>query len=508
MWNQAKWDEPLIFEIGNKDKIKQGILIDKDKEIREYVGKINIPPSILRENPPELPNLTELEVVRHFLRLSQMSFGVDLGMMPLGSCTMKYNPKIEEKSLEITEEHHPLEDEDYVQGILEMIYELQKWFSEITGMDECSLQVPAGAAGEFAGVLMIKSYHANKNREYKDEILVADPAHGTNPASASMAGYKVVYVKSNAEGLVDTDILKEIVTQKTAGFMLTNPNTLGLFEEKILEISKLIHSVDAVLYYDGANLNGILGIARPGDMGFDIVHLNLHKTFAVTHGGGGPGAGAICAKGELVDYLPYPLVEKVNGKYKLSKIPKHSIGKIATFYGNIGNLARSYAYLLGLGPQGIQLVGKMSTLATNYLISKLRQIKELKLIAPYRPRKHEVVFSLKELADTYGITANDIAKALLDNGFYAPTIYFPPIVEEAIMIEPTETEPKEVLDKFADTLKKIIELGKSDPEKILKAPTNTSVKRLDQAYANHPSTITPSYRVMKLRKLGKINYLK
>ncbi|MEM3226101.1 MAG: aminomethyl-transferring glycine dehydrogenase subunit GcvPB, partial [Saccharolobus sp.] len=343
---------------------------------------------------------------------------------------------------------------------------------------------------------------------YKDEILVADTAHGTNPASASMAGYKVVYVKSNAEGLVDTDILKEIVTQKTAGFMLTNPNTLGLFEEKILEISKLIHSVDALLYYDGANLNGILGIARPGDMGFDIVHLNLHKTFAVPHGGGGPGAGAICAKGELVDYLPYPLVEKVNGKYKLSKIPRHSIGKIATFYGNIGNLARSYAYLLGLGPQGIQLVGKMSTLATNYLISRLRQVKELKLIAPYRPRKHEVVFSLKELADTYGITANDIAKALLDNGFYAPTIYFPPIVEEAIMIEPTETEPKEVLDKFADTLKKIIELGKSDPEKILKTPTNTSVKRLDQAYANHPSTITPSYRVMKLRKLGKINYLK
>ncbi|BDB97790.1 aminomethyl-transferring glycine dehydrogenase subunit GcvPB [Saccharolobus caldissimus] len=507
MWRQAKWDEPLIFELSN-NKGKQGILINKDERIRNEIKNMSIPKKLLREKAPELPNLSELEVVRHFIRLSQMSFGVDTGIMPLGSCTMKYNPKIEEKAPEITEEHHPLEDEDYVQGILEMIYELQNWFSEITGMDECSLQVPAGSAGEFAGVLMIKKYHETHNRQYKDEMLVADTAHGTNPASAAMAGYKVIYVKSNNEGLVDIDILREIVNDKTAGFMLTNPNTLGLFEEKILDIAKIIHSTNGVLYYDGANLNGILGITRPGDMGFDIVHLNLHKTFAVPHGGGGPGAGAICAKSELVNYLPYPIVEKVHGKYKLSKIPKNSIGKIATFYGNVGNLARSYVYLLGLGPQGIELVGKMSTLATNYLIAKLRDVKELELIAPNRPRKHEVVFSAKKLAETTGVTANDIAKALIDNGFYAPTIYFPPIIEEALMIEPTETEPKEELDKFANTLRKIVEMAKLKSENILNSPTNTAVKRLDQVYANHPSTITPTYRVLRLRREGKINYLK
>lgn len=290
-----------------------------------------------------------------------------------------------------------------------------------------------------------------------------------------------MYVKSNGEGLVDMDILREIVNDKTAGFMLTNPNTLGLFEENILEISKIIHSANAILYYDGANLNGVLGIARPGDMGFDIVHLNLHKTFAVPHGGGGPGAGAICAKGELVNYLPYPMVEKVNGKYRLSKIPKNSVGKIATFYGNVGNLARSFAYLLGLGPQGVQMVGKMSTLATNYLIAKLRDIKELELIAPNRHRKHEVVFSVKQLMENYGVSANDVAKALLDSGFYAPTIYFPPIIEEALMIEPTETESKETLDMFAEALKKIVEDAKRNPEQLLKSPSNTSIARLDQA---------------------------
>ncbi|ACP35399.1 Glycine dehydrogenase (decarboxylating) [Sulfolobus islandicus Y.G.57.14] len=508
VWRQAKWDEPLIFELNNSGANRQGLLINKDDEIRSEIKEMKIPKNLLRENGPNLPSLSELEVVRHFIRLSQMNFGVDVGIMPLGSCTMKYNPKIEEKATAITESHHPLEDEDHVQGILEMIYELQNWFSEITGMDECSLQVPAGSAGEFAGVLMIKKYHEDHNRNYKDTMLVADTAHGTNPASAAMAGYKVMYVKSNGEGLVDMDILREIVNDKTAGFMLTNPNTLGLFEENILEISKIIHSANAILYYDGANLNGVLGIARPGDMGFDIVHLNLHKTFAVPHGGGGPGAGAICAKGELVNYLPYPMVEKVNGKYRLSKIPKNSVGKIATFYGNVGNLARSFAYLLGLGPQGVQMVGKMSTLATNYLIAKLRDIKELELIAPNRHRKHEVVFSVKQLMENYGVSANDVAKALLDSGFYAPTIYFPPIIEEALMIEPTETESKETLDMFAEALKKIVEDAKRNPEQLLKSPSNTSIARLDQAYANHPSTITPTYRVLKLRRMGKINYLK
>ncbi|MUM63956.1 aminotransferase class V-fold PLP-dependent enzyme [Acidianus infernus] len=502
MWRQANWDEPLIYELSSNKKRKQGIIIPEEN----IDVKIDIPEKIKRKNDLEIPELSELEVVRHFIRLSQQNFGVDLGMMPLGSCTMKYNPKVEELTSRVVENYHPLQDEDTVQGILEMMYEMQKWLAEMTGMDECSLQIPAGAAGELAGVLMIKKYHKTKNRE-RDEMLVADTAHGTNPASAAMSGYKVIYIKSNQEGLVDIDILKEVVNSKTAGLMLTNPNTLGLFEENILEISKIIHSVDGVLYYDGANLNGILGIARPGDMGFDIVHINLHKTFAVPHGGGGPGAGAICAKGELKEYLPYPIVDKEGGKYVL-RTPVKTIGKIASFYGNIGNVIRAYVYILGLGPQGVSQVGKMSTLATNYLISKLKDVKGLELLAPHRPRKHEVVFSAKPLLNDKGVTALDIAKALLDRGFYAPTIYFPGIIEEALMIEPTETEPKETLDKFIETLKEILEESYKDPEKIRQTPQNTSVKRLDQVKANHPTSVTPSYRVLRLREKGVIKILK
>ncbi|MQL55313.1 aminomethyl-transferring glycine dehydrogenase subunit GcvPB [Acidianus ambivalens] len=502
MWRQANWNEPLIYELSSDKKRKQGIIIPEE----DIDVKIDIPEKIKRKNELEIPELSELEVVRHFVRLSQQNFGVDLGMMPLGSCTMKYNPKVEELTSRVVENYHPLQDEDTVQGILEMMYEMQKWLAEITGMDECSLQIPAGAAGELAGVLMIKKYHESKNRR-RDEMLVADTAHGTNPASATMAGYKVIYIKSNQEGLVDIDILKEVVNSKTAGFMLTNPNTLGLFEENILEISKIIHSIDGVLYYDGANLNGILGVARPGDMGFDIVHINLHKTFAVPHGGGGPGAGAICAKGELKDYLPYPIVDKEGDKYVLRN-PVKTIGKIASFYGNIGNVIRAYVYILGLGPQGVSQVGKMSTLATNYLISKLKNVKGLELLAPHRPRKHEVVFSAKPLLNDKGVTALDIAKALLDRGFHAPTIYFPGIIEEALMIEPTETEPKETLDKFIDALKEILEESYKDPEKIHQTPQNTTVKRLDQVKANHPTSVTPSYRVLRLREKGVIKILK
>lgn len=503
-WHQAVWDEPLIFEYKGRGRV--GIQIPKDEELRRSV-KINIPEKLKRDKI-DLPELSELEVVRHFIRLSQMSFGVDNGMVPLGSCTMKYNPKIEEEADQLTQNLHPLQDDSTTQGILEVIYDMQRWLAEITGMDNCSLQVPAGAAGELAGVLMIKKYHDIKERKNRDEMLVADTAHGTNPASAAMENFKVIYIRSNKEGLVDIDVLKEIVNERTAGFMLTNPNTLGLFEENIIEIAKYIHSVDAKLYYDGANLNGILGVVRPGDMGFDIVHLNLHKTFAVPHGGGGPGAGAICAKGDMVDFLPYPLVEKKNGEFSMSYRPKYSIGKIATFYGNIGNVVRAYTYILGLGAEGISLVGKMSTLATNYLISKLRNVKGLELIAPHRPRKHEVVFSAKPLAKDTGVTANDIAKALLDKGFYAPTIYFPPNVEEALMIEPTETEPKEVLDSFADSLRDIINQAYSNPQEIISSPKNTAVKRLDQVIANHPTSVTPTYRVVKLRNEGKISSLK
>jgi glycine dehydrogenase subunit 2 len=504
MWRQAKWDEPLITEYkGNNSRI--GTLVPHEKEIEI---QLRIPEKLKRSKEPEIPELSELEVVRHFVRLSQMSFGVDTGFMPLGSCTMKYNPKVEEKTSELVSEYHPLQDFDTVQGILEMIYEMQNMLAEITGMDQCSLQVPAGAAGELAGVLMIKKYHEDKNRRNRDEMLVADSAHGTNPASAAMAGYKVIYIRTNKDGLIDIDILKEVTSEKTAGFMLTNPNTLGLFESDILEVSKILHRVDAKLYYDGANLNGILGIVRPGDMGFDVVHLNLHKTFGVPHGGGGPGAGAICAKGEIVDYLPYPLVQKKDGKFTLNYVPPKSIGKIATFYGNIANVVRAYSYILGLGSEGISMVGKLSSLATNYLISKLKGVRGLSLPYSDRPRKHEVVFSAKQLFNETGISANDIAKALIDMGFYAPTIYFPPNVEEALMIEPTETEPKEVLDKYADAIRQIVEEAYKNPQLLLNSPSNTSVGRIDQVTANHPSSVTPTYRVYRLRSEGKISILK
>ncbi|BCS94181.1 aminomethyl-transferring glycine dehydrogenase subunit GcvPB [Metallosphaera javensis (ex Sakai et al. 2022)] len=489
MWRQAYWDEPLITEY--KGKGRQGFLVPKEN----IEAEIKLPEKIRRGREPELPEVSELEVVRHFIRLSQMSFGVDTGMMPLGSCTMKYNPKIEEET-GVFERTHPLQDQDTVQGNLEVMYEMQRWLAEATGMDECSLQVPAGSAGELAGVLMIRKYHREQNRR-RGEMLVADSAHGTNPASAAMAGFSVIYIKSNQEGLVDLDVLKGTISENVAGFMLTNPNTLGLFEENIKEIADLVHSVDGVLYYDGANLNGILGIVRPGDMGFDIVHLNLHKTFGVPHGGGGPGAGAVCAKGKMVEYLPYPVVVK-GDRYSLVK-PERSIGKISVFNGNFGNLMRSYAYILGLGGKGVSMIGKMSTLATNYLIAKLRGVKGLELMAPHRFRKHEVVFSAKKLAEETGVTAFDVAKALLDRGFYAPTIYFPPNVEEALMIEPTETEPVEVLDQFAEAIKEIVEKAYINPSAITSTPQNTAVGRLDQVKANHPSTVTPTYRVLRSR---------
>ncbi|BBD72723.1 glycine dehydrogenase subunit 2 [Sulfodiicoccus acidiphilus] len=501
MWNQARWEEPLLFQYKGKNRV--GLAVPRE----DVNDRVEVPSSVKRRNPLELPELSELEVVRHFIRLSQMSYGVDVGMVPLGSCTMKYNPKVQEAASKLTENAHPLQDEDTVQGVLEMLYDMQNWLAEITGMEQCSLQVPAGSAGELAGVLMMKKYHEDKG-ETRTDMLVADSAHGTNPASAAMAGFKVVYVKTDHRGLVDYGLLKEIVGPSTAGFMLTNPNTLGLFEENILEIADTIHSVDGKLYYDGANLNGIVGVARPGDMGFDIVHLNLHKTFAVPHGGGGPGAGAICAKGDMVDYLPGPLVGRVDGSYSWSMEPHRSIGRIATFHGNVGNVVRSFAYLLGLGSDGVNMLGVMSTLATNYLMSRLQDVRGLQLPFPGRPRKHEVVYSVTPAYNEIGLTAEDVAKGLLDRGFYAPTIYFPPIVQESLMIEVTETEPKESIDEFARALYDVMREAYSDLKAVKQSPKRTSVSRLDYVKANHPSTFTPTFRVKRLREEGSLQVLK
>jgi len=509
-WRQAKWNEPLIYELSARGRV--GYLIPELEDEIKHSVKLEevIPEGLRRSSPPELPELSEVEVLRHYTRLSEMAYGVDHGPVPLGSCTMKYNPRIAEElaNSEYITLLHPLQDEEDVQGLLEILYTLEKWLAEITGMDRCSLQPPAGAAGELTGALMIKKYHELRGEGYRDEMLIPDNAHGTNPASAAMAGFKVIRLLTDEKGNLDLEALKSVVSEKTAGIMLTNPNTLGLFEEHILEIADIVHSAGGLLYYDGANLNGILGIVRPGDMGFDIVHLNLHKTFGTPHGSGGPGAGPVCAKGELVDLLPRPLIEYDGRKYYLDYRCEKCIGRIRAFNGNIIPLVKAYIYILSLGPQGLKEVAEQSVLNTNYFISLMKNVQGYELpYDPNRPRKHEVVYSAKPLTRDYGITAEDVAKNLLDNGLYAPTIYFPLIVEEALMIEFTDTETKENIERYAKVLKDIANKAKTNPNELREAPRNTAVRRVDMVKANHPKYVTPSYRVLRLRREGKIRVL-
>ncbi|MEM2202749.1 MAG: aminomethyl-transferring glycine dehydrogenase subunit GcvPB [Sulfolobales archaeon] len=495
MWRQARWDEDLLLERGRRSSA--GPLIPYEDQFSEI--EIKIPENLLRKDEPSIPTLSEIEVVRHYTRLSQMSYGVDLGPVPLGSCTMKYNPKVldliamDPRVVEL----HPLQDIDTVQGILEIIYLTERWLAEITGMDRCSFQPPAGAAGEFAGALMIRKYHLDRGEE-RDEMLIPDSAHGSNPASAAMAGFKVVRIPTGPDGEVSIEALKASVGPRTAGIMLTNPNTLGIFESRILEISDIVHGAGGLLYYDGANLNGIMGIARPGDMGFDIVHLNLHKTFATPHGGGGPGGGVVCARGELVDYLPRPLVERKGDKYYWDYDCKKCIGAVRAFYGNIAPVVRTFAYIAMLGPQGLREVSEISVLNTNYFIKKILEKPYYELpYAPEKPRKHEVVISASKIARETGVTTEDIAKALLNEGLHAPTIYFPLIVSEALMVEFTETEPREVIEAYAEILNKIAEKAYRNPEEVKKTPSNTSVSRLDMVRANHPKTLAPSYKIYR-----------
>ncbi len=509
-WRQAKWPEPLIFELGSSDR--EGFFVDNDPGLREYEEKAleRIPKKLLRAVDPELPSVSEVEVVRHYTRLSQMSYGVDNGPVPLGSCTMKYNPRISEKIIEKSGITllHPLQDEDTVQGLLEILYELEKWLIEITGMTRCSLQPPAGAAGELAGALMIKKYHESRNESHRSEMLIPDTAHGTNPASSAMAGFIVIKIPTDERGNTSLEAVRAAVSEKTAGMMMTNPNTLGLFEEHILEITDIVHKAGGLMYYDGANLNGIMGIVRPGDMGFDIIHLNLHKTFASPHGGGGPGSGPVCAKGELVDFLPRPLIEKKRGRYVLDYSCDKCIGSLHSFHGNIIPLIKSYIYILMMGGEGLREAALQSVLNTNYFISLMRDSKGYDLVyAPERPRKHEVVFSAKPLYIETSVTAEDVAKALLDRGLYAPTIYFPLVVDEALMIEFTDTETPENIEEYAKALKEIERLARSNPSEVKASPRNTGIGRLDMVKANHPSTVTPSYRVYKLRKKGVIRSL-
>ncbi|MCE4614843.1 MAG: aminomethyl-transferring glycine dehydrogenase subunit GcvPB [Desulfurococcales archaeon] len=504
-WRQALWNERIVYEYSSPGKT--GILIEDDLEDLP----VELPENAKRHNVLKLPEISEVEVARHYTRLSQMSYGVDLGPVPLGSCTMKYNPKISEDlaNRDETTWLHPLQPDEDVQGILEILYELQSMLALLTGMDECSLVVPAGASGELAGALMIKKYLIDTEQFNRDEMIVPDSAHGTNPASARMAGFKVITIPSNTEGTVDLKALKSITGAHTAGIMLTNPNTLGVFEKDILEISRLIHGVGGKLYYDGANLNGILGIARPGDMGFDTVHINLHKTFSTPHGGGGPGGGAVCAKGEMVKYLPKPIVKKRGKRYYLDQFCEKCIGYMHSFYGNIPVDIKAYAYIKSLGGKGLRQVALISTLNTNYFKKLIEGIDGYTIpYDPIRPRKHEIVISAYPLKEKYGITADDVAKYLLDNGFYAPTIYFPLIVREALMIEFTESETKENIERYVDILKEIKEVAEKDPERIGVPPKNTVVRKIKAAEANKPRNIIPTYRVLAGKREGVVKYEK
>jgi glycine dehydrogenase subunit 2 len=500
MFRQASWNEPVIFSLGKEGR--RGHVSPKvEEEIRQAVGNLNllVPESMQRTSKIRLPELSEVEVMRHFLRLSQMNYGVDSGLYPLGSCTMKYNPKINDllASLPSLNMLNPYQDESTVQGILEILYRLERWLAEITGTYEVCLQPAAGAHGEFLGTLLMRAHHKlNGDCEKRSEIIVPDSAHGTNPASAAMAGFNVVVVPSDDDGCVSLEALKTAVSERTAGLMLTNPNTLGIFEKNIEEIAKIVHEAGGLLYYDGANLNPLLCKAKPGDMGFDIVHINIHKTFGTPHGGGGPGAGPVGVSEELAKFLPVPRIVFDDKRYHLDYDKPHSIGKIRSFYGNVAVLLRAYAYILSLGWEGLKEVAEVSVLNANYLMKKLKGIKGLAL--PYdneKPRKHECVFSAKPLKNETGISALNIAKRLLDYGLHAPTIYFPLVVEEALMIEPTETFEKEELDRFAEAMQKISDEAYKNPETVLKAPHTTAVSRLDEAKASHPRTMALSWRM-------------
>lgn len=478
MYHSAVWNEPLLNELTDEDQ-------------KNHTFKSMLPDSLQRKTPLDIPNLDETVMMRHFFRLSQMNYGIESGIYPLGSCTMKYNPKICEE-ISHWEQFallHPYQDDSTIQGTLQMMYELEHMFCEIMGMDAFSLQPAAGAQGEFTGLLITRAYHdANKDFN-RDEIILSDTSHGTNPASAAMAGYKVIEIPSTKEGTVDVEMLKKVLSPKTACFMLTNPNTLGIFETEIIEIAQLVHQAGALLYYDGANMNAIMGKARPGDMGFDIVHLNLHKTFSTPHGGGGPGSGPVGVKRPLDQFLPIPRIVKKQDTYRFDYGYDQSIGKIKSTYGNTSVLLKAYIYILLMGGNGLQETSEIAVLNANYM--KKRLVDSDLYTLPYQDlRKHEFVISAEQLLAIKGIRALDIAKRLLDYGLHPPTVYFPLIVKEALMIEPTESESKKTLDIYIDAL---LQIAKEDPELVKSAPHNTVVLRLDEIGAVKNPILTWKY---------------
>ncbi len=465
----------------------------------EDLSKV-IPDAMLRTSNLDLPQLSEPEVLRHYVRLSQMNFAIDVGMYPLGSCTMKYNPKVSQRIARNSKiaNLHPYQDEETIQGALEILYELERMLCEITGMDEISLQPAAGAQGEYVGALMMKSYLHDKGMQEKDEMLVPDSAHGTNPASATMAGFKVVKIPSSEQGIVTAEALKGLVSRKTAGMMLTVPNTLGIFEREIVEITKTVHELGGLMYYDGANMNALLGKVRPGDMDFDIVHINVHKTFATPHGGGGPGAGPVGVSSALAEYLPIPRIVRKGEMFSLDYDRPKSIGAIKSFYGNTAVLVRAYCYILSLGRDGLKTASEQAVLSSNYLLSLLDD-ESYSSTTIGVPSKHEFVVSASPLKRRTGVSAGDVAKAILDSGKHSPTTYFPLIVSEALMVEPTETEPRENLETYAETLNEIAKRAQESKTELLSAPHNTAIGRLDEYRASHPNTMILNWKELKAR---------
>ena len=469
--------EPLIFDYRS---------VARDGFFGKSSAEPQLPTDALRQDEPVMPRASELEVVRHFTRLSQQNFSIDTQFYPLGSCTMKYNPRVCNRLAMLPQflARHPLGDVGHGQGFLETMYELQEMLQVVTGMAAVSLTPMAGAQGEFAGVAMIQAYHAARGDNERTQIIVPDAAHGTNPATATMCGCDVVEIPTAEDGDIDLERLRQVVGPQTAGIMLTNPSTLGVFERQIVEIAAIVHEAGGLLYYDGANLNAILGKTLPGDMGFDVVHMNLHKTFSTPHGGGGPGSGAVGVSERLKPFLPVPFVRKTDSGYAWAteaEVPQ-TIGRLSAFMGNSGVLLRAYVYMRMLGQRGMERVSDFAVLNANYLMRRLDEA-GFEVTFPARRASHEFIVSVKREARETGVNAMDFAKALLDYGFHAPTTYFPLLVPECLLIEPTETESRHALDGFVEAMISIRELAYSDPDRVKEAPLTMPVRRLDDVRA-------------------------
>ena len=470
-------NEPLVFEQGSPGRTAYSL---PPSDVPERKAEALIPKRLLRDGIPGLPELSEVDVMRHFTRISQWNYCVDLGFYPLGSCTMKYNPRINEDMARIPgfAKAHPYQPEEVSQGALQLMWELEQYLADVSGMDRVTLQPSAGAHGELTGVMMIRSYHASRGNP-RSKILIPDSAHGTNPASSALCGYKVVPVKEGPRGVVEPKAVAEVMDDEVAAIMVTNPNTLGLFEDRIIEVAKIVHAKGGQVYCDGANLNSVMGVSRPGDWGVDVIQINLHKTFSQPHGGGGPGAGPVALKKHLAPFMPVPTVEKQGNRFLLDYKRPKSIGKVRAFYASFGVMVRSYTYIRSMGPAGLRRAAEVAVLNANYILSQLRGVYHL----PYdRHCMHECVFT-DALQARHDIHTLDIAKRLIDYGFHPPTIYFPLIVKGALMIEPTETESKETIDQFVAAMKRIAQEAQENPELLRLAPHNPRVTRMNETKA-------------------------